>query len=483
MLPFLILALTTTAVAGKKERAAMRATLASDANPASSAAEIPELAKLLAKAGWTPTPEMSGMFQPGVVFTDNGVAHTLLTSSCFDVTPRTGTYTATEVITQLQAGVSIGATGLGRVATGGELLKRVKFGAPSHSAVERLGLSPKPDCAAQLATLPPETVSASYVVQEVLSAEIAEQTCGRVDAQGRFIGLGEAEAEMARACSVSSLEPVAVGYRTVPLAELLKTPAAVATPAPRPPIASTAPSLSVTCDFAEGWAVAIPADKYDPAEVSMQTLIGLREEPSFWAEYAGDLFAFPAHRCGATPVELPVVGGDYYLLIGQAGTFSARGEYRDNGRVERISIDKPLARSISWRDLNMTWLCISCPYVYVWTGDRFEFRTEIIVDQIGVRAERPQVRSLGEVPVINGRVRLRISEEEDEISHVDALELLIAGHRVSSPLELLAEDDGTYLSMEKGDAHDLVFAVDLPDGLYSAEVMADGYYIPLAGLR
>ncbi len=83
MRSLLLLALTLSAHAGKKDREAMRDAIddATARGPAASASEIPALAQLLAKAGWTPTPEMSGIFEPGVVFTDNGVAHTLLTSN------------------------------------------------------------------------------------------------------------------------------------------------------------------------------------------------------------------------------------------------------------------------------------------------------------------------------------------------------------------------------------------------------------------
>jgi len=65
-----------------------------------------------------------------------------------------------------------------------------------------------------------EDLGEMYAVQEVLTAEIAEQTCGRVDASGRFVGLGKAEVELARACMQESLEPVAVAYRVVPITEL-----------------------------------------------------------------------------------------------------------------------------------------------------------------------------------------------------------------------------------------------------------------------
>ena len=58
-----------------------------------------------------------------------------------------------------------------------------------------------------------------YVVQEVLTAEIAEQTCGKVDAQGRWITAG-VSVDVAMACAQQSLLPVAVGYRIKPVVAL-----------------------------------------------------------------------------------------------------------------------------------------------------------------------------------------------------------------------------------------------------------------------
>jgi formylglycine-generating enzyme required for sulfatase activity len=221
----LVVALVHPVYAGPKDKEKLREQVQAEADrgPAASASEIPALARLLEKAGWTPTPEMSGIFEPGIVFTDSGFSHSVLTSTCFQTSARESSYTSAEVITQLQAGVSVGVAGLGRASVEGELVKKVKFGAPVHASVDRLALVPLDTCSGQLGSLPPSTIDASYVVQEVLLAEIAEQTCGRVDASGRFVGLGSAEASLASACAQASLEPVAVGYRTVPLRELVGT--------------------------------------------------------------------------------------------------------------------------------------------------------------------------------------------------------------------------------------------------------------------
>ena len=203
------------AEAGSKElRKAVKAS-----GPSASAAEIPALSNLLDKAGWEPTPELSGVFRTGSIFEDTGHGHTLMVRECFDGPVGIDTYTSAEVVSQLQAGVKV-RVGLGSAKASGELVKKVKFGTPVHHTLERLGMEPTTTCRELLGRATPETLDRMYAVQEVLTAEIAEQTCGRIDASGRFIGLGEAEAELSRACVQESLEPVAVAYRVVPIRDL-----------------------------------------------------------------------------------------------------------------------------------------------------------------------------------------------------------------------------------------------------------------------
>ena len=187
------------------------------AGPAATAAEIPVLARLLDKAGWTPTPEFSGVFQVGRVFMDDGNGHTLMVRECFSAEAGSDTYTATEVVSQMQAGVRV-KWGV-NVDASGTYQKKAKFGEPVHHTLERLAMVPTAECAAMLSTASKQDVDRMYAVQEVLTAVITEQTCGRIDADGQFV-VGSAEAELQQACSQESLEPVAVAYRSVPIRDL-----------------------------------------------------------------------------------------------------------------------------------------------------------------------------------------------------------------------------------------------------------------------
>ena len=194
--------------------------------PAVSAAEIPALASLLEKGCWTPTPEMSGIFRTGVIFnhSTNAVSglpmHREALRDCFAAQSQVFTYTQAELISQLQTGVRVKGMGFGMSASG-SIVKKMKFGTPQHTSIPELDLVPTDACKARLeaAATAGTDLSQMYVVQKVLTAEIAEQTCGQLDAQGNWITAG-VSVEVSMACAQQSLLPVAVGYRTKPVTAL-----------------------------------------------------------------------------------------------------------------------------------------------------------------------------------------------------------------------------------------------------------------------
>ena len=98
--------------------------------PAVNAAEIPVLAGLLNKAGWTPTPELSGVFQVGRIFKDDGTGHSLMVRDCFDGEVGSDSYTSSEVVSHLQAGVRVGL-GL-KVKASGSMVRKVRFDVESQ---------------------------------------------------------------------------------------------------------------------------------------------------------------------------------------------------------------------------------------------------------------------------------------------------------------------------------------------------------------
>ncbi len=254
-----LLGFSADALAGRRDDAdqAARQALqeASERGPAVSASEIKPLARLLEKAGWEPTPELSGVFQPGAIFQVTGASHALVARAedCVAASPQENPYTSADLVSSMQAGVSVTA-GAGSAGIGGQSVKTVRFGAPVQSSLPILDLRLEPDCIEKLRLLSEEQRAASYVVREVLRAVIAEETSGQLNAEGRVVGLGGADAGYAASSNQSSLEPVAVGYRKVPLDDLLAavpvaniTGPVVATPSN----ASSAPAESAAAELPE----------------------------------------------------------------------------------------------------------------------------------------------------------------------------------------------------------------------------------------
>jgi len=206
-----------------------------DVDLAVNAAEIPVLSSLLSKSGWTATPELSGVFQVGRIFKDDGTGHSLMVRDCFNAEVGSDPYTSSEVVSNLQAGVRVGF-GL-RVKASASLVRKVSFDVPVHHTLERLAMVPNAECSAMLATATDLEKDTMYAVQEVLTAVITDQRCGQIDATGRFI-VASADAELQEVCSQESYKPVAVAYRSVPVNEL-KTP-----PAPRT-VSTVVPAMTL----------------------------------------------------------------------------------------------------------------------------------------------------------------------------------------------------------------------------------------------
>jgi hypothetical protein len=204
------------------------------------AGDIPALERLLERTGWQPTPELTGAFQAGHVFVATSMGHQLAVDDCFEAQPRENTYTATEIVTNLQAGVSV-KFGAGDAGASSGLVRKIKFGLPTHVAIPVLDLAPTQACVAALREAGEDgrlDLDQTYVVKEVLRAEISEQTCGHIDASGSFVTLGQAGAELSMACAQHSHEPVAVAYRTTAITGLLglAEPEAVAEVPPEAPV-------------------------------------------------------------------------------------------------------------------------------------------------------------------------------------------------------------------------------------------------------
>jgi hypothetical protein len=215
--------------------------------------KAPDIEELLTKAGWTLTPEMSAAYsQPGDIF---GADNALLKkgSSCFEAQVHEGAYASMEVTQSMAAGVRMRINVVG-VRAGMGIEKKIIFDTPVYRQIPQLDLIPTAACLQSLraAQASGRDTSGWYVITESLSAIIQKQECGSYNAKaGTFVISGDVEVQ--QACARTSLEPVAVAYKTRPVSELLAAaPAPAPAPAPRPTLNSSPAPARTSVDFGVG---------------------------------------------------------------------------------------------------------------------------------------------------------------------------------------------------------------------------------------
>ncbi len=247
-------------------------------------------------------------------------------------------------------------------------------------------------------------------------------------------------------------------------------------------------AVDVSCAFPQGWVALLPAGKYPKDDqFLMQALIGLTDDPSFWgglAEYRS-LHPYAARRCTPSPVRFDVAPGDYFVLAGEAGTFSARGTYDKNGVRRKITVRASTQVRLGPRDLTHTWLCISCPWVVFSDGDGGDLAPFVVLPwRAGWARRGADTHRVARVPVRGGRVRLRVMEREREVTHLDSLVLRVGG-RVLLPVRggarsALARADGVGVEMRRGRQVAVEYEVlGVTDGEVDVTVEAAGYYDPV----
>jgi hypothetical protein len=122
----------------------------------------------------------------------------------------------------------------------------------------------------------------------------------------------------------------------------------------------------------------------------------------------------------------------------------------------------------------------ACPWVYVFNGQTFERRTEILRNLSGPEHETTEITAVGSVAAVDGWIIIRVAEEKDEVTYLDSFYLLVDGAAIpaeSNPA--IAAADGEYLTIRRGES--VEFRVRAPatfaDGA-PVSVAATGYYIP-----
>ncbi len=187
------------------------------ATPALAAERVEHVLK---RDGWELAPEFSSAYLPGAVIHRQGRADTLWAEpgKCTTLTPTEKAYTSQEVSTSLQTGVEVGSW----ADVSAEVEFVYSFENPTHMVVPKRELTLSKDCIDELLLDQDRGMELEdiYVVSETLLAEFLQRTSVSTEGGAGFSEIG-ANLGASRSRTLQSGERVAVGIRSVPLAELL----------------------------------------------------------------------------------------------------------------------------------------------------------------------------------------------------------------------------------------------------------------------
>lgn len=126
----------------------------------------------------------------------------------------------------------------------------------------------------------------------------------------------------------------------------------------------------------------------------------------------------------------------------------------------------------------------SCPWIYIFNGEKFIKYAEIIKDQNSESLDLYQPLSLPVNCIVDNELTILIIEELEETSYLDHIYLEINGTRIepetsSKIRKLLLQTDDKYLKLEKGESIVIKFNLS-PVKLVQTQVtlLVKGYYNP-----
>jgi formylglycine-generating enzyme required for sulfatase activity len=206
---------------------------------------MPDLGKVLGP-GWTVPPELSDRAAPGVVLEVSAAGYKRVMAGCVAAQPNESSVTDVSLSNSLSGGVGWGGGALSVSAMASSALK-LKFNGPTVHAYDLVEFAPSQDCVVKLQALAARggsDPSRWVVVQEALMARVSgcEDTAAGA---GLAVPGGGAGVSSTGSCQMFSDAPVAVGVKTVALADIPELSGLVASTAPAPapePRASSAPA-------------------------------------------------------------------------------------------------------------------------------------------------------------------------------------------------------------------------------------------------
>lgn len=258
-----------------------------------------------------------------------------------------------------------------------------------------------------------------------------------------------------------------------------------------PPTQTTDAKITVTCAFAHGWVAVVPVAAYPKDdEYIMQALIGFSDDPAFWqgqSEYAA-LEAYKAVTCDSNGATVGAPEGDVIVLVGEADTFAKRNRYSRNGMSKKLTLKKADAvrLDVAPKDLVRNFPCISCPWVHFEGKDGTKTEPFVMLARRASPEERGTDRKTMRVPVVDGTIRVVVSEHEDEVTHLDALSMEHDGVRLRAVVAsggrfALDADDGLEVWLAKGTRISQSYALPrgarVEGGMATITVSATGHYV------
>ncbi len=124
------------------------------------------------------------------------------------------------------------------------------------------------------------------------------------------------------------------------------------------------------------------------------------------------------------------------------------------------------------------------PFIYIFNGKSYEWLSDFIAGATSKEKEYTSFTDITGTEIVDGKVKLKITEELDETAYIDKVYLRIdendnkiieLGSINDADINLLKESDDEYLVMEQGDEYYLEF--EISEKYSKLEFAAEGYYI------
>lgn len=179
-----------------------------------------------------------------------------------------------------------------------------------------------------------------------------------------------------------------------------------------------------------------------------------------------------------------VAPGEYTLVVYLINNSDSKG---DGMALEKIQIG-PWVKNLEYSFLKadfVDWNCLSCPWMYVCTGKEYVKQEEVLQDVTGYDNRTTTISKIDRSAIIDGKIKLRIQEEKDEVSHIDQVALRIGNKLYYAKTEskksdkLLKSKNDKFLQLTKGESVNLEF--DIPKNIdATSEISLEvfGYYVP-----